>query len=275
MSFSGVSTTGTNGSGTIGAIGGSSAKSGAPSASLVTLGGGSWVLGIGNDYDTATARTLGAGQTLVHQYLAATGDTLLGPATLHGSRDGGDDGHDLRYRTHQGPIQPKHRGVAGDLGRCADVDPSPGSLTPASVAARATVTLGGASSATTTADANGNYSFTGLANGSYTVTPTKSGVSFSPSNQPVTIKGANQSGVNFTGQTVTYAISGGLTPASVAVGATVTLGGTSSATTTADGNGDYSFGGLANGSYTVTPTKSGVSFSPFNQPVTITPGLPA
>jgi hypothetical protein len=33
----------------------------------------------------------------------------------------------------------------------------------------------------------GNYSFTGVANGSYTVMPTKTGASFGPANQPVTI----------------------------------------------------------------------------------------
>ncbi len=77
-----------------------------------------------------------------------------------------------------------------------------GTITPASLGSGATVALSGASSATRTADVNGNYSFTGLANGSYTVTPAKSGVSFSPLNQPVTINGANQSGVNFTAQTV-------------------------------------------------------------------------
>ena len=144
-----------------------------------------------------------------------------------------------------------------------------GSISPASLGTGATVTLGGASSATTTVDNNGNYSFTGLANGSYTVTPTKSVISFSPANQPVTINGANQSGINFTALTVTYTIVGNITPVSLGTGATVALAGASSATTTADGNANYSFTGLANGSYTVTPTKSGTSFSPSNQPVTI------
>ena len=78
MSFSGVSTTGTNGSGAIGAVGGASAKSGAPSAALVTTGLGSWVLGVGNDYDNATSRTLASGQSLVHQYLATTGENGIG-----------------------------------------------------------------------------------------------------------------------------------------------------------------------------------------------------
>ena len=103
-------------------------------------------------------------------------------------------------------------------------------------------------SATTTADGNANYSFTGLANGSYTVTPTKSGTSFSPSNQPVMINGANQGGVSFTAQAAAYAISGTISPVSLGAGATVALGGASSGTTTTDSNGNYSFAGLANGS---------------------------
>jgi hypothetical protein len=41
----------------------------------VTTRNNSWVIGVGNDYDNATARTLGSGQTLVHQDLASSGDT--------------------------------------------------------------------------------------------------------------------------------------------------------------------------------------------------------
>ena len=268
MSFSGVSTTGTNGSGAIGAIGGASAKSGAPSASLVTTGVGSWVLGVGNDFDNATARTLAAGQTLVHQYLSTAGDTYWVQRLSTAVATAGT----TVTIADTAPTKDRYNLSIVEVLATAGVAPTwtlSGTITPASLGSGTTVTLSGASSATTTADGNGNYSFTGLANGSYTVTPTKSGVSFSPLNQPVTINGANQSGVNFTAQTVTYSISGSLTPASVAAGATVTLGGTSSATTTADGNGNYSFTGLANGAYTVTPTKSSVSFSPSNQPVTI------
>jgi hypothetical protein len=63
----------------------------------------------------------------------------------------------------------------------------------------------------------------------------------------------------------TFSISGN---AGVA-GASVALTGTSSGSTTADGSGNYSFTGLANGSYTVTPTLSGYTFSPTNQGETV------
>ena len=75
MSFTGVDTTGTNGSGAIGAVAGGSASSGAPTATLVTTRNNSWVVAAGNDYDNAISRTVGAGQTLVHQYLSPINDT--------------------------------------------------------------------------------------------------------------------------------------------------------------------------------------------------------
>jgi len=72
-----------------------------------------------------------------------------------------------------------------------------GSVTPASAGSGATLALSGKSSASATADASGNYSFPNLANGGYVVTPSRSGYSFSPALQSVTINGANDTGVNF------------------------------------------------------------------------------
>jgi hypothetical protein len=73
-----------------------------------------------------------------------------------------------------------------------------GTITPATAGAGSTVTLTGAASATVTADASGNYSFTGLNGGSYVLTPSSSGVAYTPVSQPVTINGASVSGINFT-----------------------------------------------------------------------------
>ena len=75
VSFSNVDGTGTNGSGAIGATAATSSGSGAPRATVVTTRANSWVFGVGNDYDNAIARTLGANQTMVHQDLAPVGDT--------------------------------------------------------------------------------------------------------------------------------------------------------------------------------------------------------
>ena len=55
---------------TIGATGGASATSGAPTASLTATRTGSVVWGVGNDWDKAAARTVGADQTLVDEFLA-------------------------------------------------------------------------------------------------------------------------------------------------------------------------------------------------------------
>jgi chitodextrinase len=70
VAFSGADTS------TIGAVTGGSATTGAPSVSLTTTRAGSQVWGVGNDWDNATARTVGTGQTLVDQYLLSLGDTL-------------------------------------------------------------------------------------------------------------------------------------------------------------------------------------------------------
>ena len=65
-----------------------------------------------------------------------------------------------------------------------------------------------------------------------------------------------------------YSVSGTITGAGGS-GATVTLSGTASATTTADPSGNYSFSGLDNGSYTVTPRKTGYTFTPTSRTVTV------
>lgn len=137
------------------------------------------------------------------------------------------------------------------------------------VAAGVTMTLSGAGSGTTTTAADGTYTFSGRANGSYTVTPSKAGYTFSPASAAVTVSGGNVTGVNFTSSAVpTYSISGTVSGA-VAAGVTINLTGTTTATTTTAADGTYSFSGLANGSYTVTPSLAGYSFSPTSIAVTV------
>jgi hypothetical protein len=76
MSFKGIDTSGTNGSGAIGMTGTGNANPGAPTAILTTTRASSYIVGVANDWDNAVARTLGPNQTMVHQYLATTtGDT--------------------------------------------------------------------------------------------------------------------------------------------------------------------------------------------------------
>jgi hypothetical protein len=73
-----------------------------------------------------------------------------------------------------------------------------GTIAPVAGGSGATVTLSGASTGTQTADSSGKYVFTGLAPGNYAVTPSKSGFTFSPTSQNVTLSNADVTGLNFT-----------------------------------------------------------------------------
>ncbi len=65
------------GSAGIGASSAANAATGAPTTSLTTTRAGSFVVGAGNDWDGAVARTVGAGQALNHQWVDSTvGDTF-------------------------------------------------------------------------------------------------------------------------------------------------------------------------------------------------------
>jgi len=74
---------------------------------------------------------------------------------------------------------------------------------------------------------------------------------------------------NLTATVQTWTISGTVSPSSAGSGTVLTLSGASSGTATADSSGNFSFSGLVNGSYTVTPSKTGFVFSPVSQLVTI------
>ena len=60
----------------VGAAAGASGDTGPPSASLNTSAANSWVWGVGNDWDSATARTVGPGQTKVDEMLSGLADTF-------------------------------------------------------------------------------------------------------------------------------------------------------------------------------------------------------
>jgi len=150
-----------------------------------------------------------------------------------------------------------------------------GTITPVPLGAGVTVALGGAATNTAMTDSSGNFSFAGLANGSYTITPSKTSVSFSPANRQYTLTGTNVTTANFTasagggGTPTTYTISGTISPQSLGSGAQVALSGAANQTTTADASGAYSFSGLANGSYTLTPSGASLTFSPTNRQVAL------
>lgn len=114
-------------------------------------------------------------------------------------------------------------------------------------------------SSTNTDTTSFSYSFggTGSVSAVYTCTVTDSSGS-APRDISVTLSAT----------AATYSISGAISGAG-GPGATVGLSGAATASTTADGSGNYSFSGLSNGSYTVTPSKTGYTFSPSSQGATV------
>src|SRR5574341_53723 len=83
--------------------------------------------------------------------------------------------------------------------------------------------------------------------------------------------GGSSGGNGGNGGGATYWISGTVaTSAGVGIpDVTMTFSGTSAMTTTSDSSGGYAVSGVANGTYTVTPSKTGYVFSPSSTTLTI------
>ena len=140
------------------------------------------------------------------------------------------------------------------------------------ISAGVTMTLtGGGTTPTTTTASDGSYSFAGVYDGTYTVTPSLTGYTFNPNSSSVTMNGANITGKNYVSSVYvapTYSLSGTITAAWVD-GVTVTLGGDANATTTTNASGNYSFANLPAGTYTVTPSLTGYTYSPSTSSVPV------
>ncbi len=156
------------------------------------------VLGVGNDWDNAIARVLGPNQTMLHQDLAATGDTYWmqmanAPIPTSGTSVTINDTSPTtdRFNLTLVEVIPAPAGTLSISG----------AITPSTAASGATVTLTGAATGTTTASVGGTYSFQNLLNGSYTITPSKAGVVFSPSSITIPLSGSNGT-ANFTAATL-------------------------------------------------------------------------
>ena len=270
VTLGGVDTSGANGAGAIGRSDGVSSPSGAPSASLVTTRDGSWVFGVGTDWDNPIARTVGANQTLVYQFFPTVGDTYWvqrqsAPTPLSGTQVFINDTAPTadRYNLSIVEVLPAVSGTATFT--------IAGAVSPAANGNGATMTLtqGATAIGSVIVNSSGNYAFTGLSNGTYTVTPNKSGFNFTPPSTNVTINGSSQT-ANFSATPQVWVLSGTVSP--LGSGALLTLSGAHGATATADASGNFSFPGLTNGNYAVTPSKAGFTFSPTSQPVTINGG---
>ena len=154
-----------------------------------------------------------------------------------------------------------------------------GSFTGYFISGKVTNSAGGSISGVTISDgvghqatsaSDGSYTFSGLATGTYTLTPSKVGYSFTPTSTQVVITNANKTAINFTGSTGGYSISGKVTDSASnpISGVIISDGAGHQATTASDGS--YTFSGLAAGTYTLTPSKVGYSFTPTSTQVVIT-----
>ena len=271
MSFTGVDPSGTSGSGAIGATGTGNASSGAPSVMLTTTRSNSLVIGVGTDYDNPIARTPAAGQLLVHTYLAPVGDTYwvqrqASTTPLSGQLVAINDTAPTGDRYNMSSVEILAAPVGGPTFTVS------GAISPAATGSGAIVTLtqNGATAGSATVDGSGNYAISGVPNGTYVATPAKTGVSFAPVSRTITVGGANLQVPTFTASQTTWNITGTVSPAASGSGTLLTL--SSGATATANGSGAYAFTGVANGTYTVTPSKSGLTFNPTQRTVTVNGG---
>jgi hypothetical protein len=125
------------------------------------------------------------------------------------------------------------------------------------------VTLSGSQSVVTQTDQNGNYSFDKLpTSGVYTVTPSRINYTFNAPSQTITTPGSNQVR-NFAAVLNTYTLSGRVTTGGVAVtGVTISLSGSQAGTVTTGVDGKWSFSVKAEGSYTLTPSRTHYTFAP-------------
>jgi hypothetical protein len=126
-------------------------------------------------------------------------------------------------------------------------------------------------------DANGNYTLSGLLAGSYTLTPSWTGITFSPVSRQVTV-GPNAAGQNFTA-TNRYALSGRVTDAAMTPIANVSISCVDQhgfvKTVNTDNNGNYVCSnlpgslylirGAAGSPYTLSPRVRGWLFVPPNR----------
>ena len=121
------------------------------------------------------------------------------------------------------------------------------------------------STSSTTSDENGHYSFTVSAGASGTITPSLAGYNFDPTNHLFVSAVQDLDTLDFTADRVPLKISGLLTvDGNPLPGATVYLSGSLIDSVTSDLTGAYEFTVSYGGTYTVTPQKSGYTFTPIS-----------
>jgi len=176
IAFIGADAAGTNGSGAIGATAVSNSSAGAPTAAVQTTRADSMVLGVGNDYDNAIARTPGVEQVVMQQYLTSEGDTYWVQRRLRGYPAG-----TMVSIDDTAPVSDRYNLAVVEV--LASPGPQAwsmsGAVLPVADAAGAVMFIPGAL-VSTTVDSTGHFAFTGMPNGTYTVRPTKPVTRFLP-----------------------------------------------------------------------------------------------
>lgn len=130
--------------------------------------------------------------------------------------------------------------------------------------------LSGAAITTATSDLSGFYTVV-LPNGNYTFTPSLTNFTFAPTSSFVGVYGYQVPAPNFTAllnQPIVYNITGNIT-GSAQFGVQMALSGTATGKTASTATGNYGFANLLPGTYTVTPTLQGFTFSPVATTVVI------
>lgn len=124
-------------------------------------------------------------------------------------------------------------------------------------------------------DSAGRFVFTGLNPGSdYFVSMTKANHTFSPPTRTYTAL-TSPADDNYTANINYLTISGKVSTNGVGVsGVTVTLSGAASRTATTDSAGNYAFSNLLAGIYTVTPSRTGFTFTPGSSTQSVTVNAP-
>gem|GEM_PF-539920 len=179
---------------------------------------------------------------------------------------------------------PANRSIPDSNGNVIGQDFTATAIPPQTFTVSGTVTLNGSglagvtvslqgTSLTTATGSDGSYSLTGVLNGSYTAVPSMAGFTFTPANRLVTVSNADVTGQDFAATVQTFTISGNVALNGTGLAnVTVLLQGTSSNSTTTDSDGNYTFTGVQNGLYTVTPFLTGYTFTPPNLSVSVNNG---
>ena len=139
--------------------------------------------------------------------------------------------------------------------------------------ANAALTLQGTGTPrTTTSNASGGFQFLAVPAGDYTLTVTQKGFVYTPPTQAVKVVSADvkaaeiSSAAEQTGSAVSGMVSGDV---KAKVLLTLTQNGATVGTTFSSDVGAYRLDGVADGTYTLTPSLAGYTFTPASQSVTV------